>query len=237
VRRSDGYAGSPIVAANAGATTGPDPTPACQTVTRDLWFSFTAPCFGLYTASTCSAVTDFTSVVSVWTGTCGALVPVTCSDVCAGGGFQGASATFQATGGVTYLVSVGGAFGATGTFELRISLGAAMSMFLFGGTAGTMGYVITEGPELGTAFVAVTANQGSFPQGWFFGLDIPWLELLTEFGFGFPFLTQLGPCGVVGIGPFPGIPSGVTLYAVALAWPAGGAVPTWVSLPVMGTVP
>jgi hypothetical protein len=77
----------------------------------------------------------------------------------------------------------------------------------------------------GTYFLAVTLNP---PPGWFFGINIGLQELANEINGGFPFtgpLTADTPClgggGAAQIGPFPGLPSGLTLYAVGLGL-AGG---------------
>jgi hypothetical protein len=68
----------------------------------------------------------------------------------------------------------------------------------------------------GTYFLAVTLVPGTFPGGWFFGLDIPLQGLLDQLAFGFPFLGPTNGCGGATIGPFAGIPSGLPIYAVAL---------------------
>ena len=77
----------------------------------------------------------------------------------------------------------------------------------------------------GTFFLAVTLNP---PPGWFFGINIGLQELANEINGGFPFTGPLSPdapCmgggGAAQIGPFPGLPSGLPLYAVGLGL-AGG---------------
>lgn len=227
-----------LVASNVGATAGPDPIPSCATVTGDVWFSFVPGCNGTYTASTCSAATTFGTVVAIWDGAggCGALTEVACSDVCSGGAFLGASASAALTAGHPYFISVGGTLGGAGAFGLSVGLGASMSLSFFSTTTGTIGYVILEGPAAGAAFVAVTLNAGAFPLGWFYGVDILWPELLAEITQGFPFLTPLQPCGSAAIGPFGGLPPGLTLYAVALGVPLGASIPTVATLPTIGVV-
>jgi hypothetical protein len=231
--------GSPLVASNAGATTGPDPIPSCSSMTGDVWFSFVPPCTGTYTASTCAAPTTFGTVVAIWDGTggCGALAEIACSDLCSSGAFLGASAAAVLNAGQPYFISVGGTLGITGTFGLSVTLGAAMTLSFFSSGSGTLGYVITGGPATGTAFVALTAHAGSFPLGWFYGVDLFWSELIYEISVGFPFITTLQPCGLVAVGPYPGLPSGLTLYGVALGLPLGGTIPVAFTLPVVGVVP
>jgi hypothetical protein len=231
--------GIAVAGTNVGATTGPDPLPGCAPMTGDVWYAWTAPCSGTYTASTCAAATSFSTIVAVWgsSGSCATLLPLACSDVCSAGAFQGASATFQAVTGGLYYVSVGGNSGTTGAFELSLTLGAAMSVAFFDSGPGTLGYAVSEGPGNGTAFVAITLNQGNFPVGWFLGLDIAWLELINELSAGYPFVVPLQPCGAAVVGPFAGLPPGLVVFGVGLALPPGGTVPTATSLPTFGMVP
>jgi hypothetical protein len=157
--------------------------------------------------------------------------------VCSGGAFLGATASASLVVGHPYFISVGGTLGGAGAFGLSASLGASMSLVFFSTTQGTLGYVVTEGPAAGVAFVAVTINVGTFPLGWFYGLDIFWSELIAEIATGFPFLTPLQPCGSAAVGPFFGLPSGLAVYGVALGVPLGGSIPAFSSTPVIGVVP
>jgi hypothetical protein len=231
--------GASIIGTNVGATTGPDPLPACSIPTGDVWYSWVAPCSGTYTASTCAVITNFPTIVAIWHGIagCGSLIQVTCSDVCAAGAFSGASTAFLANAGAVYFVSVAGNFGASGTFELTLALGASMTLSFFDGGPGSLGYLVNEGPGSGTSFVAMTQNAGVFPLGWFLGIDIGWLELMSQLSVGFPFVTVLQPCGLAIVGPVFGLPSGLTVYAVGIALPQGGSIPTATTLPVVGVVP
>jgi len=232
-------ASAAVVGTNVGATAGPDPLPTCLTMTGDVWYSFTPPCSGLYTVSTCAAATTFGTIVAVWDGAagCGGLSLLACSDVCVAGAFSGASCTVSLTVGHAYFVSVGGNGGSTGTFGLSLTLGAAMTLSFFTQGPGSLGYFITDGPDSGTAFVAITANAGSFPFGWFYGIDIHWVELINEISAGYPFLNLLLPCGMVVVGPFTGLPSGLVLYAVGLGIQAGASVPSFATTPLTGSVP
>src|SRR5262249_19840256 len=130
--------GSAVLGSNVGATIGPEPLPSCLTMSRDVWYAFVPPCNGVYTVSTCAAATDFNTIVAVWDGAggCGTLAPVSCSDVCSAGAFQGASITLALNFNHSYYVSVGGNFGATGNFSLSVTLGAAMSLSFFSSTTG-----------------------------------------------------------------------------------------------------
>ena len=73
--------------------------------------------------------------------------------------------------------------------------------------------------EPATRFLAVTFNHGAFPNGWLFGLDIPFNQLAQELASGPPFLGGGEP---VILGPFAGLPSALTVHAVALGFDATG---------------
>jgi hypothetical protein len=96
---------------------------------------------------------------------------------------------------------------------------------------------IAFGPADGTYFLAATTAGGAYPNGWFFGLDISYAELASELAFGFPFTGPLDSSGMSTLGPFSGLPSGLTVYAVALAFPPGGPVPTGISQAISHAVP
>jgi hypothetical protein len=66
-------------------------------------------------------------------------------------------------------------------------------------------------------FIAVTLAQGLTPNGWFFGLDIPWNQLVGEFNGGFPFTGTLDASGASTFGPI-FAPSGLPLWAVSTQW-------------------
>jgi hypothetical protein len=74
-------------------------------------------------------------------------------------------------------------------------------------------------------FVAITLNQGSYPNGWLYGVDIPLTQLAEELTTGYPFLGPLDANGAATFGPIGFVPSGLTLYAVTLhATPGLGSV-------------
>jgi hypothetical protein len=100
---------------------------------------------------------------------------------------------------------------------------------------------MTNLPSSGFYFLAITLQAGSYPNGWFFGIDIGFPELLSEINTGFPFLGPLtgSPCGVGGatIGQFCGAPNGLTIYAVGLAAPNGSSYPSITTPAVSYTIP
>lgn len=104
----------------AGATSTGDPTPSCASFGKGVWYTFTPAANGQITISTCTS--DYNTVLSVYTGSCGALLAVSggCNDdngvSCTG---SRASVTFPGTAGTTYRILAGGYGGDSG--NLRIS--------------------------------------------------------------------------------------------------------------------
>jgi hypothetical protein len=232
-------AGTTYTQTNLGATAGPDPTAPCAFAGADLWYSFTPACSGAFVATTMLPGSTLDTVLTAWSGPCGALVPLACDDD-TGSTFQ-STVSFTAIAGTTYHISVGGYAGSTGTFKLLVSAtggaGGTMGLTLFSAGPGSLGYTITGGPPLGTAFTAVTPVAGAYPAGWFYGIDIPLPDLFSEYMTGFPFVVPLGPCGGATVGPFFGLPPGLTLYAVSVGIPALMTTPTVNSAPTAATIP
>jgi hypothetical protein len=77
---------------------------------------------------------------------------------------------------------------------------------------------IDSGPSLGTYFLCATLNAGNFPSGFFFGIAPSFQEIMSEANGGSPFVAGLDVSGHYTIGPIPGAPSGLTVYAVALGF-------------------
>jgi hypothetical protein len=228
------YAGS-----NVGATTGPDPAGTCGSMLNDVWYTFTASCGGPYRATTCVAGTNYDTVVAVFTGPCGALTQIACNDdsCVLAGQFLSSTATFTAVAGTTYYVSVGGYTGLTGSFSLSVGPAGGMTLAFTTSGPGTLGYTITGGPSSGSAFTPMTLLPGAYPSGWLFGLDITLIDALNQYATGSPFITPLNACGGASVGPFPNLPSGLTIYAVSMGWVGPNASPTVNSAPASGTIP
>jgi hypothetical protein len=64
-------------------------------------------------------------------------------------------------------------------------------------------------------FAPLTLAPGTFPEGWFYGLDIPFVDLLTQISLGQPFLGVLNGRGTYTFGPVAGLPP-LSLYGVVL---------------------
>lgn len=102
--------------------------------------------------------------------------------------------------------------------------------------SGSLALDFSAGPPNGSYFLAVTLAPGLFPNGWLYGLDIPYAELVSEFMTGPPFTGALDSAGHASIGPIQGVPP-VTLYAVGLGFLPSAPVPVLRTLPVSYSVP
>lgn len=116
-------AGTPVNLNTVAATALNDPTPACQTdVGAGVWYTYTPTTTGPVTISTCGS--SFDTVISVYTGLCGALQPLVngCNDdngpSCDG---EQASITFNGVAGTVYRILIAGYSGATGTLTVTVN--------------------------------------------------------------------------------------------------------------------
>ena len=91
---------------------------------------------------------------------------------------------------------------------------------------GTAQFSICNGPPNGTYYLFATLLPGAFPNGWFYGVDIPLQEVVNQVNAGYPFTGGLGAGGGATIGPFAGLPPGLVLYTVALGFTGGLGVPS-----------
>ena len=90
---------------------------------QDLWFSYIAPATAPLTFWTCTPTRDFDTVMQVFGGSCGALVPLGCiDDFCS----YGSRVSINATFGTTYYVRVGGYNGASGAFDIEVQPGTGL---------------------------------------------------------------------------------------------------------------
>lgn len=98
------------------------PAWSCSNGGNDLWFSYQVPAWTSVTFDTCNATTNFDTMLEVFTGSCGALTAVACSDdsSCSFGSVH-SNATATTTSATTFFVRVGGYSGATGTFVLDVA--------------------------------------------------------------------------------------------------------------------
>jgi hypothetical protein len=128
----------------------------------------------------------------------------------------------------------------------------AVPCFVVGGGSPSLGFSSPSGtgcilvtmqnmPAGGIYYMPVIFNAGNYPNGWFHGIDPTFQDLANTIAFGYPFIGPIGgtPCtpGGVTIGEFCGVPSGLTIYAVSLGFPAGSNYPTAFTPPATYTIP
>jgi hypothetical protein len=111
-----------------------DPSQVCGwSVGKGVWFSFTAPGDGEATISTCGSTYD--TVLQIYSGSCGFLTPIDCSNGSAECFGSEASIEFDAFAGTPYLIFVAGVSGASG--NLFISNSFCQPPQIVGGSTNT----------------------------------------------------------------------------------------------------
>jgi hypothetical protein len=140
----------------------------------------------------------------------------------------GASATVGYIGGTVNADNVQYSFNTLGSIPDGTSLVVSKSAFglayssPFG--AGSIQINICGGSPNGQYQLLATLNAGVFPLGWLYGIDITIPELQSQIG-NFPFLGPLDGSGAFQLGPFGGLPSGLTIYSLVFNIPPA-SVPT-----------
>jgi hypothetical protein len=96
-----------------------DPIPPCgSSVAGTVWYAYTAPNDIVLRLST--AVSGFDTVLSVWTGARGSLVPVACDDQSGAG--KSSLLDLKVAVGKTYYIMAGGDWGTTGDIHLSVAV-------------------------------------------------------------------------------------------------------------------
>jgi GEVED domain len=85
--------------------------------------------------------------------------------------------------------------------------------------------------------IAITLAPGLFPNGWFFGLDIAYPDLINEFNTGFPFTGTLSGTGASTFLLPGGVPSGLQIWAVSANFTPGFGVLMYARAPVAYVTP
>lgn len=108
--------------ANVNATSEGQPA-SCASLENnpDIWYTYKADATGVLNLDTCGSAID--TVLTVYTGSCGALTELACSDDCSGGGCSGTAScvTVNAQKDATYLIRIAGKGGQTGDITLNIT--------------------------------------------------------------------------------------------------------------------
>jgi hypothetical protein len=149
------------------------------------------------------------------------------------GGTQNAN-DYGGSATIGYMGSLSPAYGANAAwgfdthsvyFNTVLSISPRMSLAASSPSGpGSIRVDITSGPALGPYFLAATTFAGIYPNGWLYGVDMPFPELISELGSGLPFNGGLDASGDGVIGPVTGLPSGIAVYAVAFGFLPGGGV-------------
>jgi hypothetical protein len=216
-----------IVGTNVGSTTSAAPS-GCNNG-LDVWYTFTAAASGPCNVTTCATggSTNYDTVLNVYTGGCGGLVNVACNDDNCG--ILESDLTFTAAAGTQYWVTVGGYApnATTGRFGLKVSQQNNVTFTFWDQGPGTVGFNIND--TGGNYYFFVTTDGTNFPNAWFFGINMDWTGITGQATAGYPFQGPLNACGVQG--PFGPLPSGFTVYAVAITVPFVGGPAYAVSAP------
>jgi hypothetical protein len=73
-------------------------------------------------------------------------------------------------------------------------------------------------------YIAATLVPGAYPNGWLYGLDIPVADAIAQYTSGAPFVGYTSASGKATIGPFTGLPTPLTFYAVGLTIAPGPTI-------------
>lgn len=101
--------------------------------------------------------------------------------------------------------------------------------------AGSLAFNHLFGTPNAVFFSPVSLTAGNFPNGQFYGIDIAFGDLFSQFLYGAPFVSNLNASGASTSATFTLLPSGLTLYGVAID--DLSALFPQVSAPVGFTVP
>jgi len=229
---------------NVGATTSAGYPAICNTISSDLWYSFTPSTTGAYQIDTntpagCTAGTETDTVLAVYGSCAPGIAPIICDDD------SGTGLLSQLTVGLcantTYYIRVGsfGAQSATnnGTFRLNINPNTTtFTEIVCSPAPGCAQVNLVNGPAGGNYFFAFTTNGTPFPGGWFYGISPSLQELNNLMNTGAPFVGTLDAMGNAVVGQACGL-SGFTFYSVGLATSGALGVPTLATAPVAYTIP
>jgi len=109
---------------NALATDDFSTLSACDGPYKNVWWTVTGIC-GTMTAITCTGGTNFDNEIAIYTGSCGSFTQVTCNDDNGAGCTSNyAGASWTATAGTTYYITVGSYFSSTATGNLQLNVTA-----------------------------------------------------------------------------------------------------------------
>jgi hypothetical protein len=207
-----------------GATTSPG-APACSALTQDLWYAFTAAESATLRVDTCGSNVD--TVLAAYDACGGAQLACDDNDVgnlgpCAVAQSANSYLEFPVTSGSTYRIRVGNVNAATfGQYAINLSYRFSLGLAYVAQTS--VASVVDVGGTPGNFVLnALTTNHGAYPNGYFYGVDVPIGELVLLALSGPPFVASLDGAGRYSytVGGVP--PLGVVLYGVAVESTPGG---------------
>jgi hypothetical protein len=101
-----------------------------------------------------------------------------------------------------------------------------------GGGTGSLGIAIVAGPQNEVAITAVAIGGGNVPNGWFYGVDILYFDLVLQaFSGAPPFVVALDGQGAARTEILAGVPAGLPLGIVTV--PLVGGLPSAATAPVL----
>jgi hypothetical protein len=227
---------------NAMATTSGGYPAICNTISSDVWYSFTPNTTGAYQIDTntptgCANGTETDTVVAVYSSCAAGLTPIACDDDTGTGLLSQTSVGLCAN--QTYYIRVG-SFGSqsatnSGTFYLSINPDpVTFTQIVCSPAPGCLQIDLVNGIPNGTYYFAATTTVST--TGWFFGIDITVQEINDQLNTGFPFVGTLSASGSATIGPVCGLPSGFTFCSVALDFTSGLGIPQGATTPTCTTI-
>jgi GEVED domain len=210
--------------------------PSCGIGYKDVWFNFTPPCTGPYTIDTCTPQ-QFDTVLAIY-ASCGGSEIACNDDGGTGCGYTSSIQGVALTAGVPIWIRVASySSTSTGIFNLNVNQDfIATWSSPFG--PGSLQFNLSGGPLGGAYFHAIVLTPGAFPNGWLYGIDITFPEIVNELTIGYPFVGVLNPCGATQFGPIFAVPPGLTIYSVGIGSPGPTlTLPTATTAPVSYTTP
>lgn len=188
---------------------------------KDVFFTYVPASTAVTTISACVpagfAGPTWDGVLAAWDGS--DLVAVD-DDFCANSGLPSIRTALVA--GHEYLIRVAGWSGdSAGSFYLSVQPEFSLTMWSPNGP-GTLRVDNGAGPPNQLYLTVLTLTQGTYPNGWFYGVSPAPLEIFLQLATGGPpFLGALDAAGGSQFEAPPGLPA-LTLYGVTLTFDAAG---------------
>jgi hypothetical protein len=176
--------GVPHTMSTLDATGMADPASTCSTLSNGVWFTYIPGVSGVVTINTCGS--DFDTVVQAYTGTCGALGPIGCSDdagpnMCPANHYA-SFAEFLGTAGTQYYILAGGFNGIRGNLSITASVVPPTSLLVssfpnsvfvnaspndtLGLSGGNTGFTLTYGSNVVVGLTAPASDGFNLFQKW-----------------------------------------------------------------------